>query len=30
VHEAQISVRGWTIAEEDAGDIEHHMVDRDL
>jgi uncharacterized cysteine cluster protein YcgN (CxxCxxCC family) len=30
VHTAQISVRGWTIAEEDAGDIEHHLVDRDL
>jgi uncharacterized cysteine cluster protein YcgN (CxxCxxCC family) len=30
VHRARISVRGWTIAEEDAGDIEHHLVDRDL
>ena len=30
VHSAGISVRGWTIAEEDAGDIEHHLVDRDL
>jgi hypothetical protein len=30
VHTAGISVRGWTIAEEDAGDIEHHLVDRDL
>jgi len=30
VHRAGISVRGWTIAEEDAGDIEHHLVDRDL
>ncbi len=30
VHIAQISVRGWTIAEEDAGEIEYHLVDRDL
>ena len=30
VHTAQISVRGWTIAEEDAGNIEQHLVDRDL
>ena len=30
VHTAQISVRGWTIAEEDAGEIEYHLVDRDL
>ena len=30
VHDAQISVRGWTIAEEDAGEIEYHIVDRDL
>ena len=30
VHTAQISVRGWTIAEEDAGELEYHLVDRDL
>jgi uncharacterized cysteine cluster protein YcgN (CxxCxxCC family) len=30
VHTAQISVRGWTIAEEDAGELEFHLVDRDL
>lgn len=30
VHEAKISVRGWTIAEEDAGEIEYHLVDRKL
>lgn len=30
VHIAKISVRGWTIAEEDAGEIEYHLVDRDL
>ena len=23
-----ISVRGWTISEEDAGDLEFHLVDR--
>ena len=28
VHEAGVSVRGWTISEEDAGDLEHHLVDR--
>ena len=30
VHEAGISVRGWTISEDDAGDLEHHLVDRTL
>lgn len=30
VHEAGISIRGWTVAEEDAGEIEHHLVDRPL
>ena len=30
VHRAGISVRGWTISEEKAGPIEHHLVDRDL
>lgn len=30
VHEAGISVRGWTVSEDDAGDLEHHLVDRDL
>ena len=30
VHEAGISVRGWTISESDAGDLEHHLIDRDL
>jgi uncharacterized cysteine cluster protein YcgN (CxxCxxCC family) len=28
VHEAGISVRGWTISEDDAGDLELHLVDR--
>jgi uncharacterized cysteine cluster protein YcgN (CxxCxxCC family) len=30
VHEAGISVRGWTISEDDAGTLEHHLVDRPL
>jgi uncharacterized protein len=30
VHEAGMSVRGWTISEDEAGDLEHHLVDRDL
>jgi uncharacterized protein len=30
VHEAGMSVRGWTISEDDAGPLEHHLVDRDL
>jgi hypothetical protein len=30
VHEAGISVRGWTVAEEQAGDYEHHLTDREL
>jgi len=30
VHKAGISVRGWTISEDDAGDLEHHLVDREL
>jgi len=30
VHRAGESVRGWTISEEDAGDLEHHLVDRQL
>jgi uncharacterized protein len=29
VHKAGMSVRGWTISERDAGDLEFHMVDRD-
>lgn len=28
VHAAGESVRGWTISEDIAGDLEHHMVDR--
>ena len=30
VHEAGQSVRGWTVAEDEAGPIEHHLIDREL
>ena len=30
VHRAGISTRGWTISEDDAGELEHHLVDRPL
>jgi len=30
VHTAKISVRGWTVSEIDAGDLEDHLVDRIL
>ncbi len=30
VHAAGMSVRGWTVSETDAGDLEHHIVDRRL
>ena len=30
VHRAGQSVRGWTVSEDDAGDLEHHLVDREL
>jgi len=30
VHRAGESVRGWTISEDDAGELEYHMVDRTL
>ncbi|MCW4462415.1 YcgN family cysteine cluster protein [Sphingomonas sp. BT-65] len=30
VHKAGESVRGWTISEDVAGDLEHHMVDKAL
>lgn len=30
VHEAGISVRGWTVSEDDAGELEYHLVDREL
>ncbi|WP_070156068.1 YcgN family cysteine cluster protein [Sphingobium phenoxybenzoativorans] len=30
VHRAGESVRGWTVAEVEAGDLENHLVDREL
>ena len=30
VHGAGVSARGWTISEDDAGDLEHHLVDREF
>jgi uncharacterized protein len=30
VHGAGESVRGWTVSENDAGDWEHHLIDRPL
>jgi hypothetical protein len=30
VHAAGMSVRGWTISEDEAGNLEHHLVDRPL
>ncbi len=30
VHEAGMSVRGWTVSEDEAGDLEHHLVDREV
>ncbi len=30
VHEAGQSTRGWTVSEVDAGELEYHLVDRDL
>jgi uncharacterized cysteine cluster protein YcgN (CxxCxxCC family) len=30
VHRAGESVRGWTVSEENAGDWEHHLIDRPL
>ena len=30
VHRAGESTRGWTVSEDDAGDFEHHLVERDL
>lgn len=30
VHAAGISVRGWTVSEDDVGDLEHYLVDREL
>jgi uncharacterized cysteine cluster protein YcgN (CxxCxxCC family) len=30
VHRAGISVRGWTVGEDEAGELEHHLVEREL
>ena len=30
VHEVGMSTRGWTVSEVDAGDLEFHLVDREL
>ena len=30
VHQAGQSTRGWTVSEDDAGEIEYHVVDRPL
>jgi uncharacterized cysteine cluster protein YcgN (CxxCxxCC family) len=30
VHEAGQSTRGWTISEDDAGELEYHVVERPL
>ena len=30
VHRAGVSVRGWTVSETEAGDLEHHLTDREL
>jgi uncharacterized protein len=30
VHRAGQSVRGWTVSEDDVGDLEHQLVDREL
>ena len=30
VHRAGASARGWTISEDEAGEIENHLVDREL
>ncbi|MDZ7894370.1 MAG: hypothetical protein U5M50_05025, partial [Sphingobium sp.] len=30
VHRAGESVRGWTVTEGEAGDLEHHLIDRPL
>ena len=30
VHAAGESTRGWTVSEDDAGELEYHLVDREL
>jgi uncharacterized cysteine cluster protein YcgN (CxxCxxCC family) len=30
VHRAGMSIRGWTVGEDEAGPLEHHLVEREL
>jgi uncharacterized cysteine cluster protein YcgN (CxxCxxCC family) len=30
VHRAGMSIRGWTVSEDEAGDLENHLVEREL
>ena len=30
VRRAGVSVRGWTVSEDDVGDLENHIIDREL
>jgi uncharacterized protein len=30
VHKAGVSTRGWTVSEDEAGELEYHIVDREL
>ncbi|GGE86253.1 MULTISPECIES: YcgN family cysteine cluster protein [Sphingomonas] len=30
VHRAGVSVRGWTVSEDDVGDLENHIIEREL
>ena len=30
VHRAKQSVRGWTVSEDEAGELEYHVIDREL
>jgi uncharacterized cysteine cluster protein YcgN (CxxCxxCC family) len=30
VHRAGMSVRGWTVSEDEAGDLDHHLIDHEL
>lgn len=30
VHQAGMSTRGWTVSEDEAGELEYHLVDREL
>ena len=30
IHQAGMSTRGWTVSEDEAGELEYHLVDREL